>query len=89
VRSLPPFPFSLLSIVLLIPLLLPNRLPPSFHHPLRLLLVQMFTMSDAGRKGSGGSTPIYTVGQGSNACLNGGSAVYSSLPVGDVPTTLT
>ncbi|KAL7413275.1 hypothetical protein BDY24DRAFT_370350 [Mrakia frigida] len=54
----------------------------------------MFAMSDGGTKGSAGSSPLYTVGAGSESCISGAAnseaaVIYSSLPVGDVPTTLT
>lgn len=44
-------------------------------------------------RGSLGSSPLYTVGAGSTSCTNGATnenaVIYSSLPVGQVPTTLT
>lgn len=43
--------------------------------------------------GSGGSSPIYTVGGTDTSCLSGAgldnAVVYSSLALGQVPTTLT
>ncbi|CDZ97131.1 hypothetical protein [Phaffia rhodozyma] len=49
----------------------------------------MFIMSDGGPRGSGGSTGIYTVAAGSSSCFTAGAEIYSSLPIGDVPTTQT
>jgi hypothetical protein len=44
-------------------------------------------------RGSGGSSPIYTVGGTDTSCLSGAgldnAVVYSSLALGQVPTTLT
>ena len=54
----------------------------------------LFAMSTGGQKGSAGSSPLYTVGPGSDDCVQNvgnseAAVIYSSLPVGDVPTTLT